>query len=594
MKTPRVCQNRASALMLAAASALLLSACSGGEPTPGGSCTTSRDCVITESCVGGTCTPKGSSTKGCSADKDCMTGEWCDIVTRTCKALGNNNNSGDAGTSTTTGDAGMMSGDTGTTMDMDAGSADAFEGICAMDSDCGSPPVDICLAMQCVKGCGQPNGLQCTGGTVCNMQTGHCEQPMNSCSQDSDCNPPTEICINNTCEYGCGLNPGLCGQGELCDTSTGRCVMAPMRCMMDSDCMPPMTVCEGVQCVPGCAETGGIQCTGATPFCNNMTGRCQATSGMTCNLDSDCMMNQICENNSCIPRCDAPGGGCTSPQVCDSMTGRCIMGGLNLGDTCTQNAQCTTDVCLGLTINMSVVRTCSRPCGATSDCPRDFTCADLGGMSFCVSERVFTPTATFDTPSGGSCTSSSNTCQSRWCNPSAMSCLETCSRDSHCSRFGGQCWMYEEAAMGSTPATFQLLCIQQSGSSPGASCTQNSNCRSGICSRYTNSCAQPCCSDSDCASNQNCSVYDLDTANIVKVCTPASGGSGAFGATCTMASDCQSETCIPTDPSQMNSPRQCSTLCCTDADCSVLPRGGTCQAFNGPVMGSLIGACVPN
>jgi hypothetical protein len=89
-------------------------------------------------------------------------------------------------------------------------------------------------------------------------------------------------------------------------------------------------------------------------------------------------------------------------------------------------------------------------------------------------------------------------------------------------------------------------------------------------------------------------VYDLDSDNIVKVCTPAQGGSAALGASCTQPSDCATEVCAPTNPGQMNSPRQCSTLCCTDADCAQLPRGGTCRPFEGPVMGTLVGICVPS
>ncbi len=576
-------------LLFATMTAGFVAACGGGGPTPGGSCQSNRDCVTGETCISGTCQIVGAT--GCRNDEQCPLGEYCDTEDKTCKTFTSSTTDGgvimppvDAGTSTTGMDGGTGQPDSGT-------------GICMVDADCGNPPINVCVADQCVLGCGQAGGLTCTGGTVCDMATGHCVSSNPSCQMDSDCNPPTEICVGNQCVFGCALNGSLCQAGEVCDTNTGRCVVIQTSCQMDSECNPPMTVCESTQCVPGCDQPGGIQCSGQTPFCDAATGRCNNNNPNACNLDADCTgTDEICVNMACVLRCDAAGSaGCTAPEVCDNTSGRCVTGGLPLGDSCSQDAQCTTGLCLALTINMASVSVCSTPCGATSNCPLDFTCGDVSGMSFCLGENLNSPPATWDTASGGACSTTVNTCQSGWCNTGQNQCIEKCSRNSDCAAFGGNCWTYEQTGTGGT--TFDNLCYDPgSGSATGASCTQNSNCRSGVCSRYASTCAAHCCSDADCPTTQSCEAYDIDASNIVKICANknATSGSSALGASCTMWNECDSEVCAPTNPAVMNSPQKCSTLCCRDADCNILPLGGRCRATTGPVTGTILGVCIPN
>lgn len=569
--------------------------CGSDAPVAGGSCTTSSDCITGETCVAGTCTAGSGPSADCVDDLDCPTGTLCNLSTGTCEAPSTGRDLGttmsDAGETSSDAEVGDVPGDAG--VGADAEPMDAFEGPCTTDEQCGTPPVNICFANQCVLGCGQPNGLTCTGGQVCNTANGRCEAAQQSCATDAEC-PSAQICESQLCVPGCTLNPSLCDAAtQLCDPSTFRCVALPTPCTMDSECMPPMTVCESSQCVPGCDQTGGIQCSGTTPYCNSGTGRCQATQVGGCTLDSDCGATEICENMQCVPRCDAPTGSCTAPQVCNPTSGRCINGGLALGATCSLNAQCTTNTCLGVTINSATVRTCSQPCGAQADCPLNFSCSDFSGMSFCIAETVFTPAADFDTRAGGYCDTNTNTCQSGWCNTGDSVCLETCQRSSHCSSFGGQCYLHTY-----TPSSggtgYQQLCYSVSGSAGGVSCTTNSDCRSGVCNRYAGTCADHCCADSDCASNQNCGVYDLDTSNIVKVCTAAGSGTRSLGSSCTSAAQCATEVCAPTDPTATSSPMQCSTTCCSNADCAALPNGGTCQPLSGPVTGTLVGVCIPN
>ncbi|MCA9549142.1 MAG: hypothetical protein KC933_03845 [Myxococcales bacterium] len=576
---------RTAAFLSTTALIALLSGCSGSGA---GSCQSNRDCVLGETCISGSC--QTIQQQGCQNDEQCALGEYCDQNSHRCLTITIGDPdagvTADAGTSTVTADGGV---------ETDGG---VHTGPCTVDTECGTPPIDICVAMQCVKGCEQPDGLPCTGGLVCDSATGHCVDPNLNCQQDSDCNPPTQICIANSCVFGCALDTTLCQAGEICDTNTGRCVVVQTSCTQDSECSPPMTVCESNQCVPGCGQAGGIQCSGATPFCDAPTGRCSNVDPNACQLDADCTgADEICVNNSCTLRCDAAGSpGCVAPQVCNTTTGRCLQGNLPLGDACLDDDQCATGLCLGLTINATSLSVCSTPCGATSQCPLNFTCGDLGGMSFCLGENLTTPPATWDTRSGGLCNTTTNTCQSGWCNTGQSQCIETCSRNGDCASFGGNCWAYEHTdAAGNN--VFDSLCYDPgSGSATGAACAQNGNCRSGICSRYTSVCAQQCCSDADCGATQNCGVYDLAADTVVKICLnkSATSGSAALGATCTAANQCDSEICAPTDPAVMNSPMKCSTLCCRDADCGVLPGGGRCRPLTGPVTGTIVGVCLPN
>lgn len=585
----RAAPTSRAALVVAAALAAILTACSGG-PTPGGSCQSNQDCVAGETCIAGTCL--AATNPGCTNDEQCPLGQYCDTEDSTCKMFSSTDPDAGVSPDPDAGDAGSS------TVAMDGGTRpDSGTGLCTVDTDCGTPPRDICQAGQCVLGCAEAGGLMCTGGTVCDPATGHCVSENPSCQMDSECNPPTEICIGNQCVFGCGLDSTLCQAGEVCDTNTGRCVMVQTNCTDDSQCSPPMTVCESSQCVPGCEQPGGVQCSGQTPFCDSATGRCTNNNPNGCTLDADCTNpDEICVNMVCTLRCDAAGSpGCTAPEVCNTTSGRCVPGGLPLGDPCTQDAQCTTGYCLGLTINMMTMNVCSRPCGATSQCPLDFTCGDLGGMRFCLGENISNPPATFDTPAGGACNMTTNTCQSGWCNTGQSQCIETCSRNVDCTSFGGNCWTYEQT--GTNGTTYDNLCYDPgSGSGPGVACTQNSNCRSGICNRYSGTCATHCCSDGDCGTTQNCQPYDLDASTIANICVIKSttAGSLGLGATCTDAAQCDSEVCVPTNPAMMGSPSKCSTLCCQDSDCNQLPAGGRCRAAQGPVTGTIVGVCIPN
>ncbi len=105
----------------------------------------------------------------------------------------------------------------------------------------------------------------------------------------------------------------------------------------------------------------------------------------------------------------------------------------------------------------------------------------------------------------------------------------------------------------------------------GESCTDDTNCRSGLCAMGT--CADTCCStrqsSSECASGTTCSFGTFPgTPSFDQNYTPycAQAGTGTNGTNCNFASDCASNVCT--------SPGVCQDACRSAADCS--GRGYSC------------------
>ncbi|MEM7676417.1 MAG: hypothetical protein AAF449_10480 [Myxococcota bacterium] len=561
------CRQRAGQLAVLWISMAMGIGCAGEDRTPG-SCASQRDCTNDEVCLAGLCTSIQSEDP-CTPGS-CGAGEFCDPADRRCRP------SVDAGSMS---DAGLA--DAGST---DASPVDASS-FCSIDRECGRPPVDICVAARCVKGCAEPGGIVCADNTICDPTSGRCIED-NACQNDFDCGPPQRICTDDRCVAGCGANPQLCTSGEeVCDTSTGRCVELPGRCTLDEACEPPMTVCQNRQCVPGCGQPGGIQCVGIGASCVAETGRCSGTQG--CAFDSDCMnADLICAATRCVLRCDR-GGTCGANEVCNPNDGRCLPTDVPLGAPCTIDGQCEDSVCIGVTSNMNPVRVCARPCGATSECPLDFSCREANEMQFCLSEDLNTPPAAYDVRSGGFCDSTTRSCQSRFCSVDANICLELCSRDADCSALGGGCWLFRN----SDETTFSGLCLSVSGFQAGASCTANAACESNFCQQGR--CAGLCCRDQDCGLEENCVPSELPNANLVKTCVPRppTAGSGALGSICTTNDQCETELCAPHRADDPTGPRQCSSPCCRHDDCDFLGPEARCRPTLGPVNNTQVGVC---
>ncbi len=296
---------------LALAGLLLSSyACTSGSTD--GSCAVSLDCGEGGVCVGGQCIV--ANTPECTTNEDCALGEVCLPDTNTC------------------GEPPLVSCATDTECP-DHQRCNQATGVCVDGvRPCTGADPNECPGRHCDTGrqvcvdCLTP--AHCTAPEICvenscidPMNPG--PGPMNECVDDASCNPPMTICEGSMCVLGCG-NPGgvQCMNGDICDTNTGRCVSLQGPCTMDSECSPPMTVCETGQCIPGCHRVGGLQCPGGE-VCNPSTGRCRG-GGPICTSDLDCNAPMtVCNlfSGACEPGCGT--AGCTAPETCNTATGHC-------------------------------------------------------------------------------------------------------------------------------------------------------------------------------------------------------------------------------------------------------------------------------
>ena len=205
---------------------------------------------------------------------------------------------------------------------------------------------------------------------------------LDGCGAERICNINTHLCTEGDCVSNnhCGIFNDL-EQGWICDQSSCRA------CSSDDDCVlsgyPTNSICEAGSCVVGCGENGDCdsqlcvnnRCTTCTLDGNCGGGReCDEPndggSGHcfigSCAEDSDCALAQPdpCQRGECLQSagrwscfivdinegqsCDADGFACT-------INGTCNTGVCEEQNTCTDNFDCTQDICTaqGCTNNLN-------------------------------------------------------------------------------------------------------------------------------------------------------------------------------------------------------------------------------------------------
>ncbi len=404
--------------------------------------------------------------------------------------------------------------------------------------------------------------------------------PIPECARDTEC-ASGEVCLDSACAPGCATTG--CAGSQVCDPS-GHCFSDQIACTRSADCNPPHQVCLSGSCAPGCAVGGG-GCT-ENRICDPSSGYCQAAP--KCTVLDPCPDRQFtCLNGACVRRCDAPGAApCLGTSTCNVL-GRCA--GTQLGDFCSSDDSCTTGLCFSTTDPPATF--CTTPCGRSADCPLGFSCLPTGnGYRICMPEGIFNM-VTFDTRSGEACENPGNVCQSTICEGTSMTCTERCGRDEHCSAFATGCIVRQQTLQGQP--VFSQECAPGPGTKAiGEVCTVNTDCASGICNKYENTCAAACCTQTDCPAGQSCLVYDLNNQTVITLCQAAAGGVTPIGMPCTTAAECESGTCTPRDPSSLAGPKICSVRCCTHDDCSAL-TGGYCHPIPGVLPGTQASTCFP-
>lgn len=258
---------------------------------------------------GGDPTDSGGGSR-CAADPDCAAGQICEAAACVpgCATAG----------------SALTCAGASESCNPSSGRCEPLAGPrCAMDAEC-APPREICEQGTCVPGCTEAGAPACAPGTQCEASTGRCAAPPPPppCTSDGTCGAPAAICEQGACTPGCNsVGGGTCGSGTVCNTNTGRCQQVAGPCTMDATCMAPVSVCESGQCVGGCGQPGGLQCSGATA-CNGATGRCDPVAPPPCQADAACNPpSTVCETGACVPGCAT--SGCTGGNVCNTTLGRC-------------------------------------------------------------------------------------------------------------------------------------------------------------------------------------------------------------------------------------------------------------------------------
>jgi hypothetical protein len=330
----------------------------------------------------------------------------------------------------------------------------------------------VCESGQCIPGCAQPGGIQCTGSTMCNATSGRCDPGVGTCTTDLQCGAPASVCNAGTCGPGCGQTG--CPAGQQCGATTGRCGNGP-------------PVGTGAALNAACA--GPTDC--ASRVCFDFGGGVGRRCVQSCGAGSDCPSGFTCFDNvgghMCVSASlfsgatftSPPGTACTGPDSCQS--GFCDQ---NPPRACRE--QCTEDNrCGGGTCRWTEFETdlytglCGAPMGAApgAACANDGNCAS--GVCF-------------QNSCAGLCSSTADCPNGRTC---ALFNFSVCDVS-----FLGSCLAY-------IPNFVKACAPAQHGGSPvGASCSGFATCRSGLCHTGLGQCTDTCAVDADCPGTHRCKV----------------------------------------------------------------------------------------
>jgi hypothetical protein len=328
-------------------------------------------------------------------------------------------------------------------------------------------------------------------------------------------------------------------------------------------------------------------CDGATDESPNaICGGGQVCSSGSCYASDDCrlptemcMGGQVCNTMENPARCITPGctpADCTSPEVCDPISGDCITP-LPPGSACTSDRECTTDLCVSQTlIGLTSVpaRMCTQACCTDSDCPADAICYASGlGPKLCVPVSMTSLTGIGTGGAGASCTDGPE-CRSGRCFTD-MTCLAQCANDGQCESLVCQ------AQRIGTARVLTTFCDPPFGEVPFAGpCFFDDDCQAGLCvGSVLGQCTRPCRTSSDCGPNF-CSYVSRGGGWVAACLGRPHSGMATTGSVCGSSDECNDRVCYE---------GRCASTCCSNTDCP----GATDECKPVPVGSHYEMHCVP-
>lgn len=249
---------------------------------------------------------------------------------------------------------------------------------------------------------------------------------------------------------------------------------------------------------------------------------CASTSASACPSGMSCDVQAgHCVSGAIVPDEDAGDDDAETVDGDAKADTDVVTGPADLGSACRVDGDCKSRLC-GTSTHLTTVITqatgpiCTTPCCTTIDCPASFVCFNGG--------------------TGGG-----------YCVPATL-------------------------AQRKPPAS--------GGKAAGATCSGDTDCRSGLCQESR--CVDTCCSPTDCAPGSECRVK---TVSLLKAATPTHDvwvcappiGTLAYGDSCNSQDSCKSDVCLP------SAGGFCRPPCSNTASCAKVGYpGGHCLYTGGP------------
>ncbi|CAI2357459.1 unnamed protein product [Caenorhabditis sp. 36 PRJEB53466] len=226
--------------------------------------------------------------------------------------------------------------------------------------------------------CGK--GINCQGGSYCNLDSGKCACPRGEKEIHGECKPvtlahPGDMCTDLTAR---------CTGGSYC--VRGRCECPFSMHAVDKKCVLQQTAAPGESCTESISCSGLSVCKNNRCTCVNemivrdklCVQRRKVEVGRSCELEDQCLGNSTCTDNVCL----CPTGHVASMNVC--LLRKTVTPGYlcNPEDICTGQSVCIKGVCQCKPDYKQMHNICVKknigvegaPCSTRDDCGEGLTC----------------------------------------------------------------------------------------------------------------------------------------------------------------------------------------------------------------------------